>query len=607
LRIAAPLAIAAFTFIIYANAFNVPFLFDDQINITDNPYIRITGLSLDQISRAALQDRFQLRFLSNLTFGLDYYFHGLDKRWMHGENIALHAAAAVLLYFVVYAMIPLVASAPVEEGRRLLISAFAALSWAGHPAHTQAVSYLVQRQTALATAAGLASFLFWIRARESKGRKPHVLYGLSFIAFIISAASKEIGWIVPLFVILFELLFKGDGLRAGKGRAVLLGAAGVFLLGAVMVSVILVATGILSAYLDSYRTLGYGPVARLVTETRVILSYLLTLAWPHPARLALDHEVVVSKSLFSPWTTIPGILLIAGPVLAAALTWRRKPLVAFAVSGFLLALAPESTLIPVELMYDHRMYMASLFVVPTAVALTMLYMSPRKAVPLLAAVILMLGTLTHARNRVWRSELSLWGDSVRKSPGLARPWSNYCAALIKRADYLGAFRSCERAAGLDISEAMPVVNKGVALMHMGRRSEAKAAFLAALRRNPDSALARYNYGAFLETEDRYPEAVIEYKKTLEADVFHRGARFRRAVLLRQMGKADAAFEDLKILTGLYPEFLPGWVQMGFVALDRGEMDLAVKALDKLKRSGRSTPDSEMLERAIRTYSVFGGP
>jgi len=607
LHLCAALIVVIFTFIIYSNTFNVPFLFDDQLNIAENPYIRITELSPAQISRAAFQDKFQLRFLSNLTFGLDYYFHGLDRKWMHAENIALHAAAGVILFFIVYCMIPLAVSAPMGENSRVTVSALAALLWAAHPAHTQAVTYLVQRQTVMATAAALASFLLYIRARDSHGRRAVFLYGFCLVALFVSGTSKEIGWTTLFYLVLFELLFKRGEKESGPARRNIIAVGFLAFFLAAVITAALILTGILPAYLDSYDTLGYGPFGRLMTEARVVVSYLVTLLYPHPVRLAIDQEVIASRSLISPWTTMPAILTVACTVVFSYHARRKKPFFAFAGLGFLVALAPESTLIPVELMYDHRMYLASLFIIPPAVAAITLKADPKRSVPLFLLIALLLGVLTHSRNRDWDSGLSIWKDSIRKSPGLARPWSNYCAALIGEGRYKAAQLACVHAYNRDPEEVITRVNMAVIYFHLNRPAMAEVVFEEAIKMNPGSALARYNYGAFLETEDRYSEAVIEYKKALDADAFHRRARFRRAVLLRQMSKTDAAFEDLKILTSLYPEFLPGWVQMGFVALDRGDRDLAVKALDKVKRSGRSTPDSGMLERAIRTYSVFGGP
>lgn len=607
-HLASAFVLTCFCFIIYANALRVPFLFDDQLNITDNPYIRVTGLSLSQLKRAAIQDRFQLRFLSNLSFGLDYYFHGLNRGVMHAENVALHALAAVALYFIVYNLVPLAARAPSPEKKRRWAALIAALAWAAHPAHTQAVTYLVQRQTGLAVAAMLISFLAFIKAREAtRPRRRQALYALAVLAFLVAAGSKEIGWTTPAYWVLFELLIRPRQKSGKKERYSLVWVSAVLVFSLMAVLMVLAETGILSSYWKSYQVLGYGPVDRMLTEPRVICSYLGTIFFPDPARLALDHEVAVSRSLLSPATTLPAILFLALALALAVRSWKVFPLLPFLVLGFLVALAPESSFIPVELMNDHRIYLSSLFVIPALAAAPVLGLDLRRCLPFIALIIIMLGSLTASRNRSWESALRIWGDSVKKSPGLARPWTNYCGALVEAHDPSGAINACDHALALDPGQVMAVVNKCIALMTLGREEEAGASFAAAARMKPPNAAALYNYGVFLEKKGEADKALEQYDRAIVVAPLHLMALFRRASLLRKQGRLDEAREGLALVTRMYPSFQPAWIELGFAALDRCDFNEARRALAAAQKYGGESPELARLGEAFKEYGKTCGP
>jgi len=555
LRAGPYLIIVAAAALIYSTSLNVPFLFDDRLNILDNPYIRITELNLHQIKRAAVQDGFQMRLVSNLTFGLDYYFHGLSRKWMHIENIAIHALNAVLVYAIVLALLPLAGFARTGSGRRRAAALFAALAWSVHPAHTQAVTYLVQRHTLMAACGILSSFLFYLKARDAGSRTRRMAFtALALLSIIAGALSKETGFLAPAYIALFEIMVM-RGVRPAERPRERVAALAVlfFFIGACTAVIYLVRSGILSAYFSSYQHLDYGPAERLLTESRVVFSYLLTMFFPHPCRLALEHETVVSSSLVSPWTTLPAVLLITGAIVASYVFRKRIPVSAFLTPAFILTLAPESSIIPVALMYDHRMYLLSLFILPPVVSWTAMNIETRKSLPLLAAAVFMSGGLSHSRNLAWSSAESLWSDSAKKSPGLFLVWSNLCAARLEAGHYAAAARYCGLATALGPEKAMPAVNRAVALWHMGGEDEAAAELERAAKRWPESALAQYNYGSYLEHEKRYEDAIEFYTRALESDPFHFRARLARAELYAGTGRGEKARDEFEALMSLFPD------------------------------------------------------
>lgn len=168
---AALLVLAVLVVLAYANSFHAAWHFDDTTNITENPYIQITSLSLPSLLKAMVQDRRQNRPFSNLTFALNYYFND-ERVWgYHLFNVALH----LLSTWAVFGLLRLTfRRTSLPEDRRDLAAFFAAAVWAVHPIHTQAVTYIVQRQTVMASA--LAGRLRGLPLRAgSRGPSPKTL------------------------------------------------------------------------------------------------------------------------------------------------------------------------------------------------------------------------------------------------------------------------------------------------------------------------------------------------------------------------------------------------------------------------------------------------
>ena len=172
---------------------------------------------------------------------------------------------------------------------------------------------------------------------------------------------------------------------------------------------------------------------RLLTEPRIILYYLSQILYPAPTRLSIEHDIAVSTSLISPWTTLPaiaGVLLLIG--LGIYFT-RKRPLISFALLFFFLNHVIESSIIGLELIFEHRNYLPSLFLfVPIAAGCISLldhYRGQRRVIhaAILSFAILLIfgfGSGTYIRNLAWKTERSLWEDAIAKAPHSGRAWHN---------------------------------------------------------------------------------------------------------------------------------------------------------------------------------------
>ena len=107
-----------------------------------------------------------------------------------------------------------------------------------------------------------------------------------------------------------------------------------------------------------------------MTEPRVLCIYLSQLFYPVPTRLSIEHDIIYSTSLIRPWTTLPAILGVFFLIGLAGRQMRRRPMLSFAILFFFLNHAVESSVLPLELIFEHRNYLPSMFLfVPVAIGL----------------------------------------------------------------------------------------------------------------------------------------------------------------------------------------------------------------------------------------------
>ena len=180
---------------------------------------------------------------------------------------------------------------------------------------------------------------------------------------------------------------------------------------------------------ESYSERFFSMRDRLLTEPRIVLFYLTLLFFPTPSRLSISHDIVLSESLFNPLTTFSSILLIIVLLSVAIAQSKKNPIFSFSVLFFFLNHLIESTFLPLELIFEHRNYLPSLFIFwPIVSFLAPLAFDTRKSntkskitkFTLVFLVVLFI-FFTFQRNKAWATQMTLWSDAIIKAPGRARP------------------------------------------------------------------------------------------------------------------------------------------------------------------------------------------
>jgi tetratricopeptide (TPR) repeat protein len=445
-----------------------------------------------------------MSYLANSRLG------GLNPSGFHLTNILIHCLNALILWRLLTALF---AAGKIPErikaNRELFVYGIPLLFLLS-PIQTESVAYISSRTELLATLfflLGLWGFIAW---RE---RRPWAAVTIVLACLAFSVLSKQDKLVLPVVVLVMDyLILSGCDWRGLRKSWPLYGT----LAAGVAVGAVLVIRPILFVQSAGF---GLDWKTYLFTQFRMYFRYLGQLIWPF--HLNLDPDIVPSHSLFEQGSWIALLLLAA--FAAATLRWHRKdPLVAFGALLFFIALAPTTSFFPLlDFAAERRLYLPSIgFFVAVLAASSYLRLSPRSALRGgLAAILAVYGVATFQRSEVWADDLTLWQDTVEKSPGKARPWG----WLGRVYDGRGQQQQAEEA----WIRAEQVVRPG-SLEH------------ATLLGNLGLAEAR---------KQNYQKAVDYYQKALEIRSYRPTVRAQLALALMRLGRTDEGWQEFETAFG----------------------------------------------------------
>jgi len=491
--------------LVYSGSFQGEWHFDDFHNVVDNRCVHVQNL--DDLPKSfygltcEAAERWISRPFAYATLALNYYLGGTDVVGYHIVNFAIHLSAAFFLFLLIRLTLTLPTMNERYGNIAYPVALLSAFLWATSPLHVHAVTIIVQRMASMAGLFYVASLYFYVRARcvvSGKARIADCL--LCGMCAALAFATKENAAVLPVTMLLYDLFFI-QGISAESVRKTLKWA--------VVPLVVVIALGL--AYTDfSLQRATYDagvrpftPVERLLTQGRVLFLYASLLLYPIPSRLMLLHDIDISRGLLDPWTTLAailGIILILGFAVAKA---RRFPLLSFAILFFFMNHLIEGTVIPLELIYEHRNYIPSMFFfVPIGVMMVRAldYFSYRRGIQFFMAggfalLLAFQGHTTFERNDIVRSDLHLWLNNVRKAPNLSRPRINLAKHYYEAGMYDDAYRELKTAEDLNRDTNLRQIgiasyNLGIYYFDRAKDTEqAEQQFIKALERFPSQPSA----------------------------------------------------------------------------------------------------------------------
>ena len=341
----------------YSNTFSVPFLFDDRPNIIENPDVQIKVLTWDHLERL-IKNTYKetIRVFSYFTLALNYYFGEFNVFGYHLVNFIIHVAAGIFLYWFLILTFNLPFLREKYGSISYRVALFASLIFISHPIQTQSVTYIVQRMASMAGMFYLLSLVLYVKGRVSSGRQRYFYFAGTVLTYLLGVFSKENVAILPFFIALYEFYFFQNFDLSPKGKKILYGLVLVLLLLGAF-GFILWGQRYIHVIREGYQYRTFTMSERVLTQFRVVLYYVTLLIYPHPSRLNLDYDFPISKTILDPPTTLISISIIVALIGYSLWTAKKRPVISFFILWYFVNLVIESSIFPLEMVFEHRLYL----------------------------------------------------------------------------------------------------------------------------------------------------------------------------------------------------------------------------------------------------------
>jgi|WetSurSiteA1Bulk_404760.scaffolds.fasta_scaffold08053_2 protein O-mannosyl-transferase len=584
-------ALVLFGSIIYSHILNAPFVFDDFSSVVDSEIIKDFGITLQKHS--------DNRYVTLLSFAFNYALGGLKPFGYHFINNLIHIINALLVYYLVIVTFdtPFFRSYLHNESSRssrYFMAFSSAFVFITHPIQTQAVTYIAQRATSMATLFYLISLLMYIQWRLIKNQEArvegkvweiqnrrlklvapaHTLYAISFMSAVLAMKTKEIAFTLPVIITLYEFYFFYNPSFTMKANLNWKRFLYLFPLLLTMLIIPLtmlninvpIETLLENADKFSKETPAIDRTDYLFTQFRVIVTYLRLLVFP--VNQSLDYRFPVYHSFFNIQVLLSFLFLSVIVAVAVYLFYRSKienknlkcgdqyaalhfRLISFGILWFFITLSVESSIIPIkDVIVEHRVYLPSIgfFIACISLADCIIHRMKTKVI-LVLLIVLLLAVGTYYRNTLWQDPQKLWEDVIQKGPNNARAYNE-----------LGAIFRDE-----------------------GKYAQAMEQFQKALKINKNYAFTYYNIGYIYHKLGNYENALIYFRKALECELtpqLHMDIFTSIGITYSETGKDEDAVIAFKRAVELLPRSIIPYNNLGRQYMKMGKFDQAIEIFEK---------------------------
>lgn len=574
---------------VYSNTFTASFQLDDYLYVID--YSRTHALS-------DFWPPHGTRYLTYLTFYLNYSAGGLETWGYHAVNLLIHAANGLLVYLLAVSVM----ASPRLSGSALPafpVALLASLIFVVHPVQTEAVTYISQRFASLATLLYLLAAVSYLRYRlAGRAGARAAFFAVALAATWASQVTKEISFTLPFVLVCLEAAFFTGPFLARLARLV------PFLLAMAVIPWVLFGPGSagpgVGGDVISLQLRDLAEISRhdyLVTQFRVMVTYLRLLVLPVGQTLEYDYPMYAS--LF-----VPGVLasfvfilfLFFGAVyLFLRFLKGASPFFAMISAGtlwFFTTISVESSIVPIkDLIFEHRLYlpMAGASVAVSSAlffAAGRLFPASGASKALIAAclvIVVPLGAAAWARNGVWKNEVTLYEDAVEKSPAKERARYNLAWAYHRGGQPDKAVEQYLESIRLNPGKDKAHYNLALIYRDMNEVGKAEQHFMEALRLSPGNPAGHYNLAMLYHINGNAGRAVEHYRRAIELKPDYEDAHYNLAMALMERGDFEGALSHLVSAVRINPGSADSLYHLGRAYAKTGDRRRASLALSEALR------------------------
>lgn len=385
-----------------------------------------------------------------LSFAVQIALTGMNPFYFKLLNLIIHLANGLLVYSLARNIAPALCNQCGESRYLKYFPVLLASWWLLSPMGLGTVLYAVQRMTSLSAFFSLCGLLWYLYFRNQGGGLGLLVAGIGLVVFtVLSFLSKEIGILTFIYVYLLEwLVFQWRSRSAACDKVL------TALKYAPVLAALIVATWLWRNYSFelAYSSRPFTLPERVLTEARILWFYIFQMFVPNVSWLTFYHDdFVVSKGLFSPPITFFAVLGHILLLSSALYFTKAARLVSFGILWFYGGHLLESTVFPLELIFEHRNYLPMLGIYTAVLSIPFYTSSADKDLRLYLTLVLCLicgsAFATAVRATDWGSPMRVIIEAEHK-PGSARANFDAGAKLLghlrEDPEDLDARRECKR-------------------------------------------------------------------------------------------------------------------------------------------------------------------
>jgi tetratricopeptide (TPR) repeat protein len=544
--------------------------YDDPVYIADNPYVR-DGVTWSGVvwafTHSFAGNWFPLTWISHM---LDCQLFGLDAGAHHFTNLAIHAAATLLLFAVLR-----------RTTQARWLSAMVAALFALHPLHVESVAWIAERKDVL-------SALFWMLTLWAYARyvaRPGpARYGWTLLAFSLGLMAKPMLVTLPLVLILLDYWPFVRGFRMLEKLP--------FLALSAVASVVTYAAHAQAKAVVSLETIPLG--VRVENALVQCAAYIGQMFWP--SGLAIFYPYPTGSLL------VPAALAAIGiAAVTAAAIWmaRKRPYLIVGWLWFLVTLTPVIGLIQAgqQARADRYMYipMIGLSVALVWGVAELLQARPQAQMALTAATCAACIALTWTQVRYWENGVKLFQRAVDVTGDNYVARFNLAHELRENGDDAGAIRQLEEAVRIRPDSGLAHDGLGQVLGKQGHLDEALQQLRAAEVSLPDDAALHYRIGILLGTAGHPEQAVAELSQAAKLDPGNAEVHRNLGISLAMMDRLPEAAAEFRAAVSLKPDDAQTRFNFGVTLVNLGQTR---EGIEQLSEAVRLRPDFSEARAAL---------
>jgi tetratricopeptide (TPR) repeat protein len=565
-------------FVAYGNSLDNKFVWDDEILIVNNDYIKnlhnIPGFFTKNITYATTDKSNFYRPLQMLTYAFDYTVSKLDVRTYHFTNIIMHILVAGLLYWLAQLLF-----------QNSLLSLVSGLLFVSHPIHTEAVTYISGRADPLAALFVLLTAIFYIKYANKANTV--FFYLLSIVSYVLALMCKEVTLIAPLVLIIYDSVYKFAGKISLKRYLP-------FLL--ILFVYIFLRKTVLNFPVKNIIVMQTTFVQRIPVIFQSLALYLQKLIFP--AKLHMEYELIIPP--LTDVRVILGMVTALALLLMAILCRKKEKAVSFSVTWFLINYLPISNIYPLNAFFaEHWIYIPSigLFILAGWVIGKMLEKGRilKYLVYLLLAFLLACSLyLTRKQNLYWKDSEHFYKATLKYSPGSSRMHGGLAFIYFQKGMMDEGIAEAEKSLELDPNFVTAYENLGNAYLIKGLYDKAIETCEKAIKINPEAVVAHQNLGAVYFKKGIFDKALAEFEKILSLNPNYKDIYNSIGSTYAMMGKYEEAIPAFQKAMERDPNNVSLYSNLAQVYYYDKKYDLAIKYCDQARKLGYDV-DPEFLK------------